>query len=155
MPSLPPLASVADLQARLGVDLSDPADAARAGAALDDASAIVRRVTRHTWMTVDETSGDLVVDAPSEVVAITLRLAVTAFTNPDGIRQESIGSYSYSLAGAGEALSAGWYLTPFEMRVLGAYRVGQTRTPLPPKEPGRWGWGWEESGIINLAEPAT
>lgn len=53
MPALPALASAADLEARLGRDLS-AAEAARAEALLGDASALVRSYTRQTFTLVED-----------------------------------------------------------------------------------------------------
>lgn len=145
MATLPALASLDDFAARLGYTPTEPPEVARVLAAIDDASAIVRRVT-HRSFTTDDGQLDVV---PDEVKSITLRLAITAFTNPDGIRQESIGGYSYTYAGAGEGAAAGMYLTRFELKVLGAYRAGEVTTPLVV---GSIGYSWEASGIINLPE---
>lgn len=53
MPALPALASSADLEARLGRDLT-AAEAARAAALLADASALVRSYTRQTFTLVED-----------------------------------------------------------------------------------------------------
>jgi hypothetical protein len=92
---LPALASIEDLEARLQGGLAE-SDQARAQAVLEDASTLVRRVAGSTWVE-DEA---LVDDVPDVVIVVTLAVAKRAFLNPDGIRQESLGTHSVTYEGA-------------------------------------------------------
>lgn len=88
---LPAFASLADLSVRITVE-----DEARAQAALDDASALIRdAVDPVTWVT----DGDLDEDIPDIVRTVCLDVAQDRYANPDGHRQETIGNYSYMDSG--------------------------------------------------------
>jgi len=56
---------------------------------------------------------------PDEVKGIVLSLASRSLLNPEGVRQETLGRYSYTLAGA----AAGVGLHETELRTLDAYFV--------------------------------
>lgn len=71
------------------------------------AGSIVRVTYTHGFATV-----------PDEIVALCLQLANRLLENPTGVRQETIGSYSYS---AGVS-AAGAALTEDERRILHDYR---------------------------------
>lgn len=109
--ALPPLADVSDLGVRLGVTLAGP-DAARAGAALDDASALIREATGLAW-SADGTTLDS--SLPPAVVTIALAVARRVYENPSGFASETIGSYSYTRS---RAEQSGLYLTDEERRAL-------------------------------------
>lgn len=110
--SLPPLATVADLETRLGVPVGSlaGADLARAGAALDDASALIRDEAGKSW--VDEDGAT--VTAPEAVRTVARRSALREYRNPDGFSGENVGPYSYQLGR--EASSA--YLTAGEVAIV-------------------------------------
>nr|MBP9053017.1 hypothetical protein [Ilumatobacteraceae bacterium] len=77
----PALAQLADLEARMGV----VADEARARAALDDASALIRsEAGAEDWLDDD---GNLEV-VPSIVVTVCCKVAQRVLTNPDGVTNE-------------------------------------------------------------------
>jgi len=81
---VPALASVHDLIDRLGREVDD-AERARAEAALEDASALVREEARQEWPT----------GAPAAVQAVVLTAALRVMRNPEGYNSETIGPYSY------------------------------------------------------------
>ncbi|WP_405944751.1 hypothetical protein [Streptomyces sp. NBC_00932] len=93
-----PLATIADLVARLGRPLVGE-ETALAGAALADASALVR----HYGLPWPDPA-----TAPDIAVSITLAATERRVRNPEGYRMEMEGSYSYQLpasAPTGVALS--------------------------------------------------
>ncbi len=113
---LPALASVVDLEARLGLDPETLADGnlARARAALADASALVRMEARRTW--VDETGALTVI--PDAIVRVVLGAARRGYTNPDAAVQESVGPFVRRLSEA----DTGVYLTRAELDIVRRFR---------------------------------
>jgi hypothetical protein len=109
----PSLASVADMEARLGHTIDDPAEVARAQALLDDASALVRFETNQSF--VDET-GALVTDLPDIVVTITVNAALRGWYNPAGIESAQLGAVSVRYGAA--------WLTSTERQQLGLMTRG-------------------------------
>jgi hypothetical protein len=105
-----PLADVADLETRLGRTF-EGAEAARALALLDDASALARDVAGRTW--TDPVTGALLT-VPGSVRWAVLRAAERAIRNPDGFSSESAGDYSYQRTG----VQPGVYLTDGEERAI-------------------------------------
>jgi len=85
---LPPLATIPDLEARIGHPITDPAEQARANALLADASSLVRFAANQTW--VDE-NGDLTV-VPDLAVSITCQAALRGWFNPAGIEAAQLGA---------------------------------------------------------------
>lgn len=129
----PPLASLGDLQDRLGHPLAE-SELSRAHAALDDASALVRAVAGQSWL--DATTGELA-EVPDAAVSITLAAARRAFDNPDGYVSETIGDYSYTRAGpsaGGEV--GGAYLTEEERAVLRGMSAASGLGTLTVVRPG-------------------
>ncbi|MEU4568668.1 hypothetical protein [Micromonospora sp. NPDC023956] len=135
--SLPPLATVADMEKRLGLvpgSLSG-ADLARAGAALEDVSALVRLEAGADWVAEDGAT----ITAPPAVVTVVLAAALRGYRNPDGFQGETVGPYSYQYAQG--ATSA--YLTAQELRLIraasgnSAASVYTLRTPSAYSEPTR------------------
>ena len=93
-----PLATVQELEARLGWALSEE-ECAAAEAVLEDVSAVVRSYGL-PWPTADS--------APDVVRAVVLSVAERKVRNPEGYRSEIEGSYQYHLpasAPTGIALS--------------------------------------------------
>lgn len=125
---LPSLASVAALEARLGVEPDSLADTdlARAEAALEDASILVRAEAGKSWVDgLGALSG-----VPDPVATVVVLAAARAYRNPDGLASESIGgAYAYSY---GSEAQGGVYLTDAERRIVrvsasasrGVYTVG-------------------------------
>lgn len=88
--SLPAFATMEDLEARMGVVL----DEARARAALEDASNLIRAEAHPvTW--VDDDTGDLSDDVPGVVKTICIRVARRSLENPQALSSmaEALGSY--------------------------------------------------------------
>jgi hypothetical protein len=122
--SLPPLASVAALETRLGKSLSGAA-LARAEAALGDASALVRGISGRDWVDTDGTT----ITAPAEAVLVTVTAALREVRNPEGFVSETLGDYNYRRP---EQSNMGVYLTKDERRMVryAAKKIAYTvRTP--------------------------
>ena len=109
MATLPALVSLDDFALRVGgVSASDEE---RAQAMLDDASALVRaEAGTEDWVDDD----GALEDVPGVIVAVVVAVAIRAFRNPDGVRQESIGTYSVSYADSSTAV----FLTEGERRAI-------------------------------------
>lgn len=126
---LPPLASLEALEVRLGLDLADDhgeplgPDGARAQAALEDASSLVRTITERDY--VDD-HDELIAQIPDVVTTITLQAAYRAFLNPQGAVQSSVGDVSVTYSRSDTAGAV--FLTSAEIRALrkasGASGVG-------------------------------
>lgn len=110
--SLPPLAPVADLETRIGVPVGSLAgeDLARAVAALDDASALIRDEAGVTWVDAD----GVTITAPEAVRIVARRAARREYNNPEELTNESVGQYSNGRAR--EASSV--YLTAGEVAIV-------------------------------------
>ena len=109
MASLPALVSLDDFALRLG-GLAE-SDEDRAQACLDDASALVRaEAGGEDWV---DTEGALEA-VPDVIVAVCVAAAMRAFRNPEGVRTESIGTYSVAYADTSTAV----FLTEGERRII-------------------------------------
>jgi hypothetical protein len=98
------LATVDQLQARLGTGELEPTDLARAEAVLEDASQVVRDVAKQPdWD--DQT-------VPAGAVQIVLAVSVRAFRNPDGLTRQRLGDAEWGYYRGAEP---GVYLTEQEM----------------------------------------
>ena len=118
-----PLASVEELEARLGAPFPSAPEHARAMAALEDASAVLRaECGRAEWDEVPET-----------VRVLTLRVARRMLMNPDGLQSESIGPASASVSGE----VAEGMLTVAERRMLRA-GVGSHRSAMTVRTPSAY-----------------
>jgi hypothetical protein len=98
MSSLPAFVTVEELAARMPGGLAD-ADRARAQAALDDASTLIRLEAGTAWAadgTID--FGDLDDWKQDVVTAVAIAAARRALENPDGATEMSIGDASMKLA---------------------------------------------------------
>lgn len=128
------LASVADLQARLG-RVFDVDETQQALALLDDASALVRDEAGRTWL---DDSGALT-EVPASIRAVVLRAAERAVRNPDGFRSESAGDYSYQRA----ETESGVFLTDAERRRI-RQAIGRSGLWTQPVTRGDewWATGW-------------
>lgn len=109
------LATVHELEARLGLDPSTLADAdlARAQAALDDVSALVRYETNRDFV-----DGAGVPNAPAVVVRIVLGAALRNYRNPDGEIVQGTGPFTRTL----KAAEVSALLTDAEKSILRTYR---------------------------------
>jgi hypothetical protein len=144
--TLPAFATLEAFAARLPGGVSDD-DETRARAALDDASTLIRAEAGKDWVTDDEPAV-LADDLPDIVVTVCIAAARRAFTNPDGIRSESLLSHSVTLADS----SADVYLTTAERRMIataagrtggGISTLSTTRGPL------------ETAGCGDLLDPTV
>jgi len=101
-------ATVGDVAVRLGVaegDLNTP----QVQAMLDDITALVDAYTGLDFSTLPE--------VPTGIRWVVASRTIRALNNPDGVRQEQIGSYSYSLA----TPDGGSAWTAEERRILDSY----------------------------------
>lgn len=108
--SLPALATITDLEARLGYQVSD---VEQASALLDDASGLIRlEVDPVTWVD-DDGSLEAV---PQVVTTICCKVVKRALDNSDNVNQlsETIGSYTVARAW----YSTDVYLTTAEKRLV-------------------------------------
>lgn len=125
-----PLATIAGLETRIGLEVGSlqGSDLARAQAALDDVSALVRAEAGQNWLS--EAHNTTTVTAPPQVVAVVIRAAIREFKNPDGFQTEQLGDYSYRTEN-----TSGVYLTEDEKTIirkaagLGSAGLWTVRTP--------------------------
>lgn len=121
MADLPPLASVEDLEVRLGYPL-EGAEAGRAESVLVAASELIRDVAGKDWVDDD---GELL-GVPRRVVQICIDVAYRAFVNPEALTQRSIGDSSKSWDRTGREGGEAVYLTQREEHAV--RRAAQGRT---------------------------
>lgn len=138
---LPPLADSTMFAARLPGGLAD-ADAARAEATLEDASALVRAEAGQTWVS----DAGALTDVPDIIVSVTLAVAKRAFVNPDMVRSEGIQDYQVSFGSS----SPDVYLTKAErdlirravgragLWTLATTRIDTSAGDLPAVSPHGW-----------------
>lgn len=150
--TLPAFATLEQLAARIPGGIRD-ADEARAQAALDDASTLIRsEVSPHAGWTTAEA---LDADVPDIVVMVTLWAARRSYENPEGVSEESLGQYSVSLGNS----SSDVYLTAAERRhvrkaagFLSIGVVATTRGDAPDVDALVDGYGGETNWVP--VEPA-
>jgi hypothetical protein len=130
---LPSLATVADMEARLGHPIDDPDDQARAQALLDDASALIRFEANENWVTTDDPPALGAV--PDLVTSLTAVAALRGWYNPAGIESAQLGAVSVRYGGA--------WLTNAERANLALLNRGQglQNVPLTP------GFGFESNPL--------
>jgi hypothetical protein len=109
-----PLATVPDLEARLGQTFADD-ELPRVEALLQDATDLVRLEVGDTIWTDPVTGVLLYASVPGSVRAIVLRAAERAIRNPGGFSSESSGDYTYQ---RNNVQGSGVYLTDAEIRLL-------------------------------------
>jgi hypothetical protein len=109
---------------------------------VDGLNAIIRRVplvTRWPWREAvrvvythgydtEDSTGVSAPPLPETLKAIILRTATRGYANPTGLRQETIGRYSYTNGQSGEA---GMYLTAGDKAELGLFFPGQRAGARP------------------------
>jgi hypothetical protein len=129
--ALPSLATVADMEARLGHPIDDPDEQARAQALLDDASALIRFEANENWVTTDDPP--VLGAVPDYVVSLTAVAALRGWYNPAGIESAQLGAVSVRYGGA--------WLTNAERANLALLNRGQglQNVPLTP------GFGFERN----------
>lgn len=111
MSALPPFASVADVEVRLGRTVTD-GERATVEAALEDASDLIRAETGRDW--VDPDNPAQLVGDPAQLDTLrTVCAAVAArlIRNPAGVAQETVGPFSVS---HGTSAVPGAWLTRWE-----------------------------------------
>ena len=112
---LPPLASVEDLEARMGQTL----DSTRARSLLAAGSTRIRAFTGRVWVDSDGPQGsELQLDVVREVC---VGYAHRLYSNPDGATQQTSGPYSKTVA---QWSASGPRLSPEEMADLEQVRGG-------------------------------
>ena len=103
-----PLITVAQLEARIGTDLS-VAQTTQAEALIDDASGLVRLVARTDFLT----------SVPATIVAVVAQMVRRALDNPTELTGENIGSYGWQAMGQIQSSSGGSiYVTRAERKII-------------------------------------
>jgi hypothetical protein len=138
---LPPFASLDDLEQRLG----PAADAARAVAALEDASALIRAEAGQTWVT----EGVLDEDTPAILAVVCLAVARRVIENPNGVASETLGDASVSYENA----SGDVYLTAGEKRLVRRAAGVSGAMGSIDLEIGTPGWSGEVIYVAGQDEP--
>ncbi len=109
------------------------ADSARAQAALDDASALIRAEAGITWVNDD----DELTDVPDILVTLTCKAAQRVIVNPDGQSQSQTGPFGGAWANA----SSDVYLTKYEKnlvrRAAGRTGLSSVRVEAPAEAAGK------------------
>lgn len=125
--SLPPLATVTQLEERLGVPVGSiqGEDLTRAQRNLEDASNLVRSESGIPWV---DSSGTPT--APDTVVVVVLQMTKRVYINPDGLTSESVTGYAWQT----DQQSMGIYLSEDELRTIKA----ATREWMQAQSPDRW-----------------
>jgi len=148
--TLPALAQVSDMEARLGHTIDDANEQVRAQALLDDASALIRFEANRTWM--DDTVDPPVLGVvPDFVVSLTAQAALRGWFNPAGIESAQLGAVSVRYGGA--------WLTTAERSQLALLNRGQGLQQVL-LQPG-FGFDGATSGWVpvdnapNLSTPAA
>src|SRR5690554_5502218 len=108
--SLPSLATIEDLETRLGSTVSDEPQAL---ALLRYASSLVRSYTGCTYIDED---GGLIDPLPDGVVEVTVEMVFRAVTNPAGVTQDTAGPFTVSF---GSDAAQRIYLTAADRTILG------------------------------------
>lgn len=95
----PSLATIEDMEARLGHAIIEDDERTRAQSLLNDASALIRFEANQTWM--DNTVEPPVLGVvPDFIVALTVRAAIRGWYNPAGIEAAQLGAVSVRYGGA-------------------------------------------------------
>ena len=95
-------ATADEFEVRIGEELTD-ADRERAEALLLDASTLIRTIAQGDWE-----------DPPDIVRLVCLNAALRAFRNPEGVRQQSLGSFSQTFGN----VELGVFITEEEERLI-------------------------------------
>jgi hypothetical protein len=136
--TLPSLATIEDLETRLGQSVSD---AGQAQALLDYASALIRGYCGELWVDED----DALTDLPDGVAQVCVEMVYRAVTNPGGVTQDTAGPFSVSF---GSDAAQRIYLTKSDKIILG--RRGRAFTVDPtPEDANDFSDPWDEWSEIN------
>jgi hypothetical protein len=132
---LPSLATVGDMEDRLGHPITPAEEVTRAQSLLDDASALIRFEAGTDWMTTDEPP--VLGPVPDYIVTLTVRAALRGWFNPAAIESAQLGAVSVRYGGA--------WLTEAERESLALNNRGKGLQQYLLK-PGfgfeRDTWGW-------------
>ncbi len=128
----PVLATLNDLEARLGAPLGEPT---RAAAVLTDVSAVLHFESGYT-----------LTETTPMVTALACHVAARAYVTPPsaaGVRQETVGSYSYSLSA--DAGGGAFTLTESELRIVQSLRgpMAPIAMSAPYLTAVECGWPWD------------
>lgn len=136
--TLPSLATIDDLEDRLGRAITEP-ELTQAQKLLDYASALVRAYTGRSY--VDD-AGDLVDPLPDGVTQVTIEVVFRAISNPLGATTSQTGPFSVSF---GPEAAQRLYLSAGDKLILGG-RSGLTilSTTRGPVETPSVGATWPE-----------
>ena len=115
MPS-PMYATAEDIAVRSGQPL-ETLNTDQVDALIHDTSVLIEFTTGLAWDDWGVTDGEH--PCPADIHYVCVNRTVRVLNNPDGIRQESLGTYSYSLAADSATLTGGW--TDEERWILGSY----------------------------------
>lgn len=115
MTALPTLATIAQLETRLGLATGTLAglDLDRATAALEDASELVRAESHRPW--TDSTGTPT---APPAVVVVVLQVTMRAYNNPNGYASETVAADGATYSYSNNQQALGIYLTADELRTV-------------------------------------
>jgi hypothetical protein len=133
---LPPLATIADLEARIGHVIADADEQARAGALLNDASALVRMAAHDDYM---EDDGITLGVVPDICVTITASAALRGWYNPAGIEAAQLGAVSVRYGGA--------WLSQAERDLLGQLIGGGPGSGTLQQVMLKPGFGWDGTTV--------
>jgi hypothetical protein len=138
---LPAFATVAQLADRFPGGIGE-SDVARAQAALADASAKIRAEANLDWIVANSNPPALVANVPDVVVTIALAAALRAFSNPEQLIQEGIGTYHASYSAGNTDV----YLTKQEIRLVrrAAANTGLWSKPTSRGRVETSMWPWED-----------
>lgn len=96
---LPSLATIEDMEARLGHPIAEAEERTRAQSLLNDASSLIRFEANQDWM--DNTVEPPVLGpVPDFIVTLTVRAAMRGWFNPAGIESAQLGAVSVRYGGA-------------------------------------------------------
>lgn len=96
---LPSLATIEDMEVRLGHPITDADERTRSQSLLNDASALIRFEANQDWM--DNTVEPPVLGpVPDFIVTLTVRAAMRGWYNPAGIEAAQLGAVSVRYGGA-------------------------------------------------------
>lgn len=143
--ALPPLAELADLEARVGAAIEQGRERERAASLLADASTLVRHEAGDTWV---DASGNLF-EVPDIAVTTCLSAALRGWYNPASIESQQLGAVSVRFGDV-------WLTRTESERLKGIGQPGIMSIKLTP------GFGFDGSDrsayapVSNMADgPAT
>jgi len=146
---LPSLATIEDMESRLGHTIEDADERTRAQSLLNDASALIRFEANQDWL--DSLDPPVLAPVPDFIVTLTVRAAMRGWFNPAGIESAQLGAVSVRYGGA--------WLTAQERESLALANrsKGLQQMLLQPGfgfERDTWGWAPVDNAE-NLSTPAA